>query len=449
MVVPAPGLFSMMIGWPSRGDSFSPSARATMSTPPPGGKGTMKRIGLAGYCAAACVAANTRHAAANQRANFCIVGTGYISVDGDDILFAGQEEGHGMSNLKRREILKIGAIGAAGAALGFPAIIRAQQKEIVVLGLWDQTGAFADVGPLNDRGMRMALEERDMKVLGRPINYITRDGATQAGTSTRRAEEAIDGEGARFIIGPWSSGVALAVSEVAKRKKVVHLFSGGTEDISGARCHRYSFQWAASPYTAAKTVVDTFVKANPKAKRWHLLVADYAFGWSVEKYVKEVGKTHGIEFVGADRHPLGEREFSNYVQKAAANKPDVVVMINFGGDAVAGAREIFNFGLTPKLPLIMSWSSGVEELVQLAPEIRDNLWVGTNFYYTADTPVAKSFVKSYQAKFKLPPGYAPSAAYSMTRMLLAGFDKAKSDDVQAVVKSLEGLEMNDIVGPMR
>ena len=102
----------------------------------------------------------------------------------------------------------------------------------MILGLWDQTGAFADVGPLNDRGMRMALEERGMKVLGRPIKYVTRDGATQAGTSTRRAEEAIDGEGARFMIGPWSSGVALAVSEVAKRKKVLHFFSGGTEDIS-------------------------------------------------------------------------------------------------------------------------------------------------------------------------------------------------------------------------
>src|SRR5229473_3686767 len=321
-----------------------------------------------------------------------------------------------MNHIKRRDVLKIGALAAAG--LGFPAILRAQSKEIVILGLWDQTGAFADVGPLNDRGMRMALEERDMKILGRPNKYITRDGGTQAGTSTRRTEEAVDAEGAKFVVGPWSSGVALAVSEVAKRKKVVHLFSGGTEDISGSRCHRYSFQWAASPYTAAKTVVDNFMKANPKAKRWHLLVADYAFGWSVEKYVKEVGKAHGIEFVGADRHPAGAREFSN-------------------------------FGLTPRLPLIMSWSSGVEELVQLAPEIRDNLWVGTNFYYTADTPVAKSFVKSYQAKFKLPPGYAPSAAYSMTRMLLAGFDKAKSDDVQAVVKALEGLEMNDIVGPMR
>ena len=353
-----------------------------------------------------------------------------------------------MNQNSRRNILKAGALGAAGAALGFPAILRAQSKEIVILGLWDQTGAFADVGPLNDRGMQMALAERGMKALGRPIKYITRDGGTQAGVSTRRAEEAVDGDGAKFIIGPWSSGVALAVSEVAKRRKVLHLFSGGTEDISGARCHRYSFQWAASPYTAAKTVVDNFMKANPKAKRWHLLVADYAFGWSVEKYVKEVGKAHGLEFVGADRHPLGEREFSNYVQKAAANRPDAVAMINFGGDAVAGAREIFNFGLTPKVPLIMCWSSGVEELVQLAPEIRDNLWVGTNFYYTADTPAAKAFVKAYRAKYNIAPGYAPSAAYSMTRMLLAAFDKAKSAEVPDVVKALEGLDMNDIVGPM-
>src|SRR4030081_2587067 len=66
-----------------------------------------------------------------------------------------------MSKLRRRDILKIGALAAA--ASGFPAILRAQSKEIVILGLWDQTGAFADVGPLNDRGMRMALEERATK----------------------------------------------------------------------------------------------------------------------------------------------------------------------------------------------------------------------------------------------------------------------------------------------
>jgi branched-chain amino acid transport system substrate-binding protein len=352
-----------------------------------------------------------------------------------------------MAHLGRRDFVKLGAAGAATIAV--PALGRAQAKDVVMLGLWSFTGAFSDVGPILDRGMKLALEERGMKAAGRPIKYITRDDETKAGSATRRAEEAVDGEGAKYIIGPWSSGVALAVSEVAKRKKVLHYFSGGTEDISGARCHRYSFQWAASPYTAAKTVVDNFMAANPKAKRWHLLVADYAFGWSVEKYVKEVGKAHGLEFVGADRHPLGEREFSNYVTKAAGNKPDVVAMINFGLDTVTAAREIFNFGLTPKVPLVLTWSSGVEELVQLSPEMRENMWVGSNFYYTADTPVAKEFVKSYQAKFGNPPGYAPAAAYGMTRMVLHGMDKAKSAEHVDVIKALEGLEVEDLVGKMR
>ncbi|MGH8725842.1 MAG: ABC transporter substrate-binding protein, partial [Burkholderiales bacterium] len=135
-----------------------------------------------------------------------------------------------MGNLKRRDVLKFGAAAAAG--LGFPAIVRAQPKEIVMLGIWPATGAFADVGPILDRGMKMALDERGMRILNRPIRYIVRDSATQAGTATRRVEEAVDGEGAKFVIGPWSSGVALAVSEVAKRKKVFHIFSGGTEDIS-------------------------------------------------------------------------------------------------------------------------------------------------------------------------------------------------------------------------
>src|SRR5947207_15168665 len=113
-----------------------------------------------------------------------------------------------MSQLKRRDILKIGALAAG--SLAFPAILRAQSKEIVMLGLWDQTGAFADVGPLNDRGMRMPLEERDMKVVGRPIKYVTRDGATQAGTATRRAGDAINGEGGRVMVGTWPFCAALA-----------------------------------------------------------------------------------------------------------------------------------------------------------------------------------------------------------------------------------------------
>src|SRR5687768_12729487 len=60
MVLPAPGLLSTMIGWPSSSCSGTAISRATMSEEPPGAKVTTMRIGLAGQgCASALVAASS------------------------------------------------------------------------------------------------------------------------------------------------------------------------------------------------------------------------------------------------------------------------------------------------------------------------------------------------------------------------------------------------------
>src|SRR5712664_530322 len=56
MVEPAPGLFSITIGWPITGASSFCTMRAATSVNPPGPKGTMILMGLEGYgCASALV----------------------------------------------------------------------------------------------------------------------------------------------------------------------------------------------------------------------------------------------------------------------------------------------------------------------------------------------------------------------------------------------------------
>jgi branched-chain amino acid transport system substrate-binding protein len=167
-----------------------------------------------------------------------------------------------MAELTRREFLKVVGTGAMAAGLGvLPAGCALQEgREVPILGIFPYTGSLAQNGPSLERGMTLALEEANNRILDRPIKFIKRDDETNAGAATRRVEEAVDSEGVRFVIGPWSSGVALAVSEVAKRRKVVHLFSGGTEDISGKRCHRYSFQWASHPFNACSIVVANFLQ---------------------------------------------------------------------------------------------------------------------------------------------------------------------------------------------
>ncbi len=325
--------------------------------------------------------------------------------------------------------------------------VQAADDEVVILGIWPQSGPYADTGPLLDRGARIALNEVGHKVAGKKIKYITRDSETKAGIAARRAQGAIESDGVKFIVGPWSSGVALAVTEVAKKNKIMYYFSGGTEDISGKRCHKYAFMWAANAWTAMDANLKIFKKANPDAKSIYLFVVDYAFGWTLQKYVETLAPKYGLKVVGVDRHPLGHREYSSFIVKAMAKNPDAVYMINFGLDAISAVRQLHNFGFTPKKPVVLSWSSGVEELVQMDAKMRANLIVGTNYYYTVDTPENKAFVEAYKKQSGgIPPGYGPGAGYGLMKMVLRGMNKANSVEPVDVIKALEGEKGKNFVG---
>ncbi|MGI9418454.1 MAG: ABC transporter substrate-binding protein [Geminicoccaceae bacterium] len=352
-----------------------------------------------------------------------------------------------MSRKARFAVLAAAVVATAGLSFHALKALAAGHEPVVILGVWPQSGPYADTGPLLNRGAEIALEEVGYKIAGKKIKYITRDSETKAGIAARRAQGAIDSEGVKFIVGPWSSGVALAVTEVAKKNKVMYYFSGGTEDISGKRCHRYAFMWAANAWTAMDANLKIFKQANPNAKSIYLFVVDYAFGWTLQKYVETLAPKYGLKVVGVDRHPLGHREYSSFITKAMATNPDAVYMINFGLDAISAVRQLHNFGFTPKKPVVLSWSSGVEELVQMAPKMRANLIVGSNYYYTVDTPGNKAFVEAYKKKSGgIPPGYGPGAGYGLMKMVLLGMQKANSTEPADVIKALEGLKGKNFVG---
>src|SRR4051812_17076954 len=63
MAPPAPPRFSMNTACPRPADKAGCTIRVMMSTAPPGGKETTRRIGLAGYCWASVDSADARRSA--------------------------------------------------------------------------------------------------------------------------------------------------------------------------------------------------------------------------------------------------------------------------------------------------------------------------------------------------------------------------------------------------
>ncbi|MNX67767.1 hypothetical protein D3C86_989130 [compost metagenome] len=66
MLPAAPGLFSTITGWPKVSDIFWPRILASTSLDPPGGSGTMIRIGLFGNVCARASWGNAAAAAVAQ-----------------------------------------------------------------------------------------------------------------------------------------------------------------------------------------------------------------------------------------------------------------------------------------------------------------------------------------------------------------------------------------------
>src|SRR3546814_7223347 len=110
-----------------------------------------------------------------------------------------EQEVLSMKSLNRRHFIGATTAAAVSAGIGFPNIVRAQAKETTILGLWPFTGPYADVGPLLSVGAEVALEEAGYKSGDTKLRYVTRDSETKAGSATRRAEEAIASDNAKYI----------------------------------------------------------------------------------------------------------------------------------------------------------------------------------------------------------------------------------------------------------
>ena len=348
--------------------------------------------------------------------------------------------------LSRRALLKASASGAAAAAIG-PFLVRpAYAADTVVFGvITPSTGTYGYAGELVRKGAMLAIEEKG-EVLGKKLALVTRDDEGKAAVGVRRLSELIASENVKFFNGNYSSAVGLAESEVAQKRKVLQYAAGGSEDFTGSRCSRYTFQWSANAYTALKALVDYVAKEMPNAKRWYTITADYVFGQSLLKYAKIAGAEKGIEIIGNDFHPLGERQYTQYLTKAIAAKPDVLCLLNGGSDAVTCVRQFYGYG-AKNIHVVAPWAIEVDQMKELTPEMRDGLILGQNYYHTLDTPVNKAFVQKYEAKYGSPPAYASAYGYDSFRTILFAMEKAKSVEVADVIRTMEGMQYDSVLGP--
>src|SRR5258708_21301094 len=108
-----------------------------------------------------------------------------------------------------------------------PQVSRAQDKKTVKIGfVADISGIGYVFSQSQLAGLQIAVDEINAGggILGKPVEFVTRDAQLKADVGANIARQMILEDKVDFLLGGTSSGVALALTQVALENKVVIAF---------------------------------------------------------------------------------------------------------------------------------------------------------------------------------------------------------------------------------
>ena len=346
--------------------------------------------------------------------------------------------------LTRRHVMGAGLALGASALASPPILAYGQGEKSIKVGMHDPlTGTYAAEGDSEVRGAKMALAEINAKggMLGRKVELLVEDDNANAGLAAQKAHKLVDQEGCSMLMGSVSSATALSVNQVAHQKGVVYMVTGGhTDPVTGSQCHWTTFRICTTTYMLAAGLAGTLHKKF--GGKWYFITPDYAFGHTLQESYAKILKSMGGTVLGNSLSPLGTTDFSSYLIKAQAAKPDVLINLTDGQDLVNSMKQAVQFGLTKKFP-IGGGLSELEVLRALPKEARLGWWTLEWWWDQPNTPGVKEFVAKYR-KIHTDGSY-PSArtwfGYAGLHSLAMGAERAKSVDPVKMAHALEGMEL--------
>lgn len=348
--------------------------------------------------------------------------------------------------MKRRHLLQLAAATAAPSSLFATRLATAQASGPIQFGCpVPMSGAFAANGKFADMGMKLAIEQYG-SALKRPLAYTLLDTEGKPATAVRKVQEAAAQQGARFFAGGILSSEALAMGKEAEKAGGIFITTAGADEITGKDCNPATFRWSVPTFGAIEQTVRPLIEAMPKAKRWYTITPQYVFGEGLLSAAKNIFKEKGIEHVGNSYHSLTDKEFSGFLTNAAAAKPDVLLLLNFGAQSSDTLKQAISFGMKKNMTILIAWASGLEQFESLGADLCEGVYFGAQYWHTIDSPGNKDLVKRVADKLKMTPNYSLAGSYICTKILIDGIIKAGTVEPKAVVAALEGMKYEGLTG---
>jgi branched-chain amino acid transport system substrate-binding protein len=246
--------------------------------------------------------------------------------------------------------------------------------------IYDFSGPYADIGGQGAvLAARMAIEDFGA---GNGVRgeVVWADHLNKTDVAVNIARHWYDQDGVEAIFGVGNSGIALALSALAREKnKVLIDTASATSDLTGPKCSPNTIHWTYDTWELAHGTGSATVKAG--GKTWFFVTADYAFGAALQSDTAAVVIAEGGKVLGSVKHPLSTQDFSSFLLQAQSSGAQVIGLANTGGNAINAVKQASEFGIVQKGQKLVGLLVFITDVHAMGLKTAQGLLLTSPFYW--------------------------------------------------------------------
>jgi len=326
-------------------------------------------------------------------------------------------------------------------------LISCQKAEPVRLGfVGGLTGKAADLGVAGRNGVQLAVEICNASggVNGRPVELIVRDDEQNPETAKRVIKELI-GQDLELIIGPMTSGMAMAIMpQINASKSILLSPTVTTTDLSGKDDNFLRVIAATTDY-ASKSARYQYEKLGIRtvAVLYDSNNKSYTESW-LNDFRRAFEKLGG-RIILVKSFPSGrDTLFQPLVKELLAARADSIMIISNAVDSALVCQQLHE--RAPRQRIAMSEWASTERFTELAGVAAEGVVV-SQFLDRNDTSQRfRDFLKAYRERYKQEPGFAGVAGYDAAVVALDAYRiRTRGSDLKNAIidqKTFQGVQQS-------
>ncbi len=299
-----------------------------------------------------------------------------------------------------------------------------------------------------------------VKALGKrlPVKFVYYDDESSKDRVQQLYVRLINKDGADFLISPYSSGLTASAAIIAEQYGKVMVATGAASDsiFNKGYTHVFQIYTPASRYLTGS--LDLLKALDPKAKRLAIIYEQSNFAKAVATAAKKYAEKKGFEVVLFESYAKGTTDFTSFLNKIAAKKPDAIIGGGHFTDGETFAKQLYEqrirvklvsllvapavpkFAEIGKAALYVTAPSQWEPKAKYSKEAAQRL--GIEWY----GPTADWFVREYKKRYGEAPGYHAAGGFVAGLVLQKAIEDAGCLDSEKVVKALEKMNIMTFYG---